>query len=109
MNISDEIVEIESEAFADAQVKSVIWSAGCKTIPEYCFSGSEIKTIKNIEKVETIGKYAFAECSNLNNLDLSSTGINSIGKGAFFGVDRAKIRFPYYMGDEMLDATFNLK
>lgn len=60
--ISDEITKITDGAFQRADVFRVVWSKGCKVIPEYCFRESALKRIENIDDVEEIQKGAFSDC-----------------------------------------------
>ncbi|MCM1061793.1 MAG: leucine-rich repeat domain-containing protein, partial [Eubacterium sp.] len=46
-----EITEIAEGAFKNATVNEIVWSAGCKIIPQNCFQESCLREISGIEMV----------------------------------------------------------
>ena len=55
---------------------------GVKKIGTSAFEGSEIKSITLPETLEEIGNYAFEDCNNLTELNLSQK-VKKLGEGAF--------------------------
>lgn len=51
-------------------------------VPDYCFSHSDISSIKVTENVESIGNNAFYECTRLKNVEIED-GVSMIGESAF--------------------------
>lgn len=83
ITISDGITKIHDEAFGDSVVKEVIWTVGCSVIPKFCFAGSEITKITNINHVASIGEFAFCG-SNLKEI-VWPDDIRIIPTGCFSG------------------------
>lgn len=59
--IPDEITEIAEGAFKDAIVDEIVWSGGCKIIPQNCFYKCTLKKLTNTNKVAEAQPYAFSE------------------------------------------------
>ncbi len=57
------------------------------TIEDYAFYGAGLIDFTITEKVTVIGRYAFAMCQNLSDIDLNGEDLREIGFGAFFGCD----------------------
>lgn len=76
---------IESLAIGSSEILAVNRGTGRNAIPPLTnVFGNQLTTIKVSEGVETIGSYAFYQCSSLKDLTLPST-LLSIGNDAFFG------------------------
>lgn len=61
IKISNKITEIAEAAFQSASVETVVWSAGCKTIPTRCFQECKLKKLENTAKVKKVGSSAFMD------------------------------------------------
>lgn len=51
-----------------ANISEIVWSSSCKTIPNSCFHGSQIESVKNIDRVEIVGTSAFYGTLRLRSL-----------------------------------------
>lgn len=71
--ISDDISCIGDNAFMRANISEIVWPSSCKTIPNLCFLGSQIESVKNIDCVEIVGASAFADTPRLHSLDWPSS------------------------------------
>ena len=92
--ISDEIDCIHQGAFHGASVNHVVWPAACKAIPDNCFLDSFVKTVSNIEHVESIGKMAFGFANCIKQIDFSASPITNMGECAFEGATADSIIWP---------------
>ena len=54
-----------------------------KIIGNYAFAGTKISTITMPQTIESIGDYAFSECSSLSSIDISGS-VKTIGYYAFY-------------------------
>ncbi|MDE6523550.1 MAG: leucine-rich repeat protein [Muribaculaceae bacterium] len=82
------IIGIGYKAFENKQIKSLNIHTKCnlKIIGDYAFKGSAISSIDNLASVETIGKYAFAECQQLSEVTFKE-GLKEINSHAFYNCD----------------------
>ena len=86
-----------------------------KIIGNYAFAGTNISTITLPQTIESIGDYAFNECSSLSSIDISGSvktigdyafyectsvkdvvipnSVRTIGEGAFSGIDLKSVTF----------------
>ena len=65
------VTKIDNSAFED-----------CRSMTKIVFDGSELKA--STSNLETIGKWAFYNCHNLQSLEIPE-GVTSIGDAAFYG------------------------
>lgn len=94
ITISDDIAEINEAAFRSAKVREVVWPAACTEIPNICFFMSDVRRIHNLNRITSIGSYAFLSAFALNEIDLSDAPIVSIAPN---GLDAScHIHLPYY-------------
>ena len=77
--------KLSDYAFYGLGIKTVNLTGNVEAIGDYAFYGMNKLTAYTIPaSVKTIGKYAFAECSNLASVDFSAaTGLTAIGEHAF--------------------------
>ena len=59
ISVSDNICKIHNFAFWAADVESIVWPSGCKTIPASCFSECTAKSISGLDAVQTVDSHAF--------------------------------------------------
>lgn len=86
--IGNGVKTIGSGAFKGAtalQEISVTEGSSLEAIGDCAFMGSGIKSadLSNLSNLTAIGMWAFANCENLNDLNLSGS-VKSVGDGAFF-------------------------
>ena len=82
ITISNDI-SVETRAFYDAEVDTVVWPSSCKTIPAGCFMGSSVSKVLNIDSVETAERYAFEDCARLEEFTWPSK-CKEIPEGCFY-------------------------
>lgn len=104
--LHDGITFIGGSAFATTEISEIAWPAECKVIRSLCFSGSSLKKISNLEQVEVIEDFAFADAVYLEEIDLSGNVACSIKKHAFSRCNCKKIIYPYYPAGIILDESF---
>lgn len=105
------VKEVGAHAFEDSKINKMEWPKNCSTIPEYCFWNCGIEELTGLECVQTIERGAFASFSMPGHsfkIDISNSKVSFIGNGAFVGVGRANVIFPYYVLPEMIDSAFGL-
>lgn len=105
ITLTNSISVIHTCAFMDCVVNEVVWPSSCHVIPNNCFKGSTVKTIKNINAVTDIRAFAFDSAKNVR-LDLSKSKVACIDGCAFLGLPRDRVIPPYYISDEIFDAAF---
>ncbi|MBR4115865.1 MAG: leucine-rich repeat domain-containing protein [Bacteroidales bacterium] len=71
ISIPASVTKIDNSAFED-----------CRSMSKIVFDGSELKA--STSNLETIGKWAFYNCHNLQNIEIPE-GVTSIGDAAFYG------------------------
>ena len=71
ISIPASVTKIDNSAFED-----------CRSMSKIVFDGSELKA--STSNLETIGKWAFYNCHNLQNLEIPE-GVTFIGDAAFYG------------------------
>lgn len=82
MIISDDIKQIDSEAFKNSLIFHVKWPKSCDHISAECFSGSYVESISGIESILEIDNSAFYNARYLESIDLPK-GLIQIGANAF--------------------------
>ena len=104
--LHDGITFIGGSAFANTEISEIVWPTECKVIRALCFGGSSLKRISNLEQVEVIEEFAFADTVYLEEIDLSGSVACSIKKYAFSRCNCKKIIYPYYPAGIILDESF---
>ena len=93
------VTKIDNSAFED-----------CRSMTKIVFDGSELKA--STSNLETIGKWAFYNCHNLQSLEIPE-GVTSIGDAAFYGCTYLQdLKLPSTlksMGDNTFALCENLK
>ena len=93
------VTKIDNSAFED-----------CRSMKKIVFDGSELKA--STSNLETIGKWAFYNCHNLQSLEIPE-GVTSIGDAAFYGCTYLQdLKLPSTlksMGDNTFALCENLK
>lgn len=79
--LGDEVRIIGDEAFM-GPVSEVVWSANLESIGSKAFLGATLTAMALPETVTSIGKYAFSNCSKLQNVTLPSS-LETISEEAF--------------------------
>lgn len=81
--IGEGVVKIPSSIFQYANINEVEFKGNkLETIDTYAFYSSKFQALTIPEGVETIGNYAFSECTKLETVSLPST-LTSVGDYAF--------------------------
>lgn len=87
-----ELERVESYALSKtSDIKSVVYTGDVSGIGDYAFYGSRIEsvTLRSKRPVE-IPSFAFRSCKQLQAVNIESSGIKSIGKGAFMDCELLK-------------------
>ena len=85
VTIGKNVTRIPAYLFYESGITSVIFeeNSACESIGRYAFANcSSLTSITIPERVSTIGDYAFANCSNLTSITISE-GVTIIGNHAF--------------------------
>ncbi len=90
VSIPSSVVEIKDGTFYNCEALSeVIFGSGLKKIGDFAFSNTNVSVVNLSNQVTHIGKYAFADCSNLRTVNLSPI-LLTIGDNAFFNCSSIK-------------------
>lgn len=82
LKIPSSVKSIGNHSFYGCKIESVTLPFTLTEIGNYAFYGSSLKSV-NLENVTEIGSNAFGNCINLNNVDISSSGL--LKEGVFNG------------------------
>lgn len=76
----DAVTDVNTFAFAERNIKNIIWSDNCDYIPSGCFAGAVIENIdfKSIKKIEDVAFYM----TDIKSVELPNT-LTAIGIMAF--------------------------
>ena len=93
VTLDSAIVSIATGAFEGLSVKTVV-ASGVVVLGDYAFSGcSQLTSFKGANRIESIGVYAFKDCTSLTEVSLN--GLNVLSQGTFFGcTSLTKISLP---------------
>jgi hypothetical protein len=83
-SIPDSVTDIESNAFADCSVTTIIIPNSVSSIGDGAFEGTALSSVTILDGVTNIGEYAFYDSASLTNVVLGNNLI-SIGAYAFSG------------------------
>lgn len=85
ISIPECVATIQSGAFANSGLKTIILNDGLLSIDNSAFGGCKsLTTVKIPESVFFLGKEVFRDCFNLTNANIPK-GINTISAGLFWG------------------------
>ncbi|MCR5503292.1 MAG: leucine-rich repeat protein [Lachnospiraceae bacterium] len=82
LNLGNAVLSVGEEAFANSKIAQFT-STGVTGVGMSAFSSCSFLTFIRIEKVNSIGAYAFKNCTSLNGFELGST-LSQVGKEAFY-------------------------
>lgn len=85
--LPNSVKQIGDYAFYQSSLKELILPSSLVFIGSYCFAFSNNKDIKFNKSLSYVGDYAFYGNSELINLDLSETNLESISKYSFSHLD----------------------
>lgn len=113
INFPDTLVSIEDYAFDLSSIKKVVLPEGFKYFGECCFMDcKELEEINFPSTVTTMSSWAsFAGCLSLKKIDLSKTGIVSLGSSSGYGlfsgcISATEVILPPNL-DAIIDNCFN--
>jgi hypothetical protein len=83
------LTEIPSYMFQNcSSLKNVTFSPNLKEIGEHAFENCAFQSLSLPDKVESVGRYCFSSCSELEEIDISN--LTSISVGLFYGCSALK-------------------
>ena len=96
LSVCDGLTSVGQYAFSGSGISHFDWPKTCDKIPSGCFYNSKLKNMVIPPNVKDIGKYAFANCHELDCVDLTSLVFCCCDKEAFSYSEKAEISMPYY-------------
>lgn len=105
-NVGD-VEEIGGFAFKNSLLTYFDWPTKCTTVPTGCFLHcAHLKSVFNANNILRIERFAFGNCGLSGKIDLSGAVTISFENGAFLGVGRDKVIFPYYTDEKSIKGAF---
>jgi hypothetical protein len=93
VTLGNGITVIPERAFADCKaLESIKIPNSIERVDEWGFQSSGLKTIELPDSVETLGYYAFSNCSNLSVISIPAS-VTSLDVGAFLNTPGSQIFF----------------